>query len=105
MPRHVSFSLLGAVVILVSGGMYCIPLLREKQAQKREQLRLTNEITAELARSTEIEGRIAAVKSDPKVVERLGREKFGLARTGELVFKFRGDLPPASSGTAPRTGR
>jgi cell division protein FtsB len=98
-PRHLSFSLLLSVVILLAGIMYSIPLLREKQVQERTQLQLTDRLLLESARNADLNHRIAAVKSDARLVERLGREKFGLARTGEVVFKFRGDLPPATDST------
>lgn len=101
MPRHLSICLLGAVVILLAGVAYSIPLLREKQAQKKAQIELQEKLRLELARRDEIENRIAAVKTDPRVVERLGREKFGLGRTGEVIFKFRGDLPPAPAAPLP----
>ncbi|MBL9139591.1 MAG: septum formation initiator family protein [Verrucomicrobiales bacterium] len=91
MPRLLA--LLAAVVILLLGIMTCIPLIREKAVQKRAQLQLMEELETERARTLEIQKRIAAVRNDPSVVERLAREKFGLARTGEVVFKFRGDLP------------
>jgi cell division protein FtsB len=91
MPRLLA--LLAAVVILLLGIMTCIPLIREKAVQKRAQLQMMEELEAERGRTLEIQKRIAAVRNDPTVVERLAREKFGLAKTGEVVFKFRGDLP------------
>lgn len=98
MPRHLSICLLASVVILLAGVAYSIPLLREKQAQKKTQIELQERLRLEVVRRDEIENRIASVKTDPRVVERLGREKFGLGRTGEVIFKFRGDLPPAPAG-------
>lgn len=97
MPRL--FALFLAVIILLLGAMTYIPLLREKAAQKRVHLQLQEELQQELARTRAIESRIASVKTDRPTLEKLGREKFGLSRTGEVVFKFRGDLP-ASTGQA-----
>lgn len=112
MPRFLA--LLIAVVIILLGVMTCLPLIREKAAQKRVQLQLQEDLLAEQLRTRDIESRIVAVKTDRQTVERLAREKFGLARTGEVVFKFRGDLatptvpaapPAAAAATAPPGAR
>ena len=98
-------ALLLAAGILLLGLMTCVPLLREKAVQKRAHLQLEEDLRTEHARTRELEERIAAVKTDPATVEKLAREKFGLAKPGEVIFKFRGDLtttpalptfPPAS---------
>lgn len=99
MPRFLA--LLMAVVIILLGVMTCLPLIREKAAQKRVQLQLQEDLLAEQMRTRDIESRIVAVKTDRPTVERLAREKFGLARTGEVVFKFRGDLASATAPAAP----
>ena len=94
-------ALLLAAGILLLGLMTCVPLLREKAVQKRAHLQLEEDLRTEHARTRELEERIAAVKTDPATVEKLAREKFGLAKPGEVIFKFRGDLPlspPAAPG-------
>ncbi len=96
MPRL--FSLFVAVAVIVAGIVTSLPLWREKAVQKRQLLQLQEELRLEQARTKEISDKITAVKSDPKTVERLGREKFGLGRSGEVIFKFRGDLPPVAAG-------
>lgn len=98
MPQLVGLIL--AVMILMSGVMTCVPLLREKAVRKRVQLELMEELRVEEARARELAANITAVKNDPVTVERLAREKFGLAREGEVVFKFRGDLSPAEANNA-----
>lgn len=98
MPRLVA--LLVAVLILLLGAMTCLPLLREKAVQNRVRLQMEDELRMELAKTRNLESQIARVKSDTSVVEKLAREKFGLGRTGEVIFKFR-DLPGHSSSPAP----
>ncbi len=87
MPRLLALFI--AVVVLLLGVMTCLPLLRQKAVKKRVQLELTEERDAEVARGAEYRRRIDAVRNDPAVVERLAREKFGLGRTGEVIFKFK----------------
>lgn len=82
-----------APVILALGAMACLPLLREKAAQKRQQLELEELIRVEQTRERELVARIAAIKADPRAVEKLAREKLGLVRSNEVMFKFRADLP------------
>ena len=82
-------------MVIVCGSFMSVPLLREKAAQKRVQLQLEEELRAEQVRAKELTEKINGVKTDPRTVERLAREKFGLGRSGETIFKFRSDLPSA----------
>ncbi len=84
----------------MSGAMTCIPLIREKAARKRVQLELLQALHQEENLSRELAEAIASVKNDRSTVERLAREKFGLARAGEVVFKFRSDMTPAEATNA-----
>lgn len=101
MPRLVA--LLVAVLIVLLGVMTCLPLLREKAVQNRVRLQLEEDLRSELTKTRELESQIARVKSDPTVIEKLAREKFGLGRTGEVIFKFR-ELPPGPN-TVPKSTR
>lgn len=94
MPRP--YSLLIAVVLVLGGIVASLPLFREKAVQKRQLIRLQESVRQEQIRTRELNEKINSVKSDPKTVERLAREKFGLARSGETIFKFRGDLPQSA---------
>ncbi len=99
MPRLLA--LFVAVVVILGGIFTSLPLLREKAVQQRAQLQLQEELRVEQARARELAAKIHAVKTDPKTVERLAREKFGLARNGEIIFKFRSDLPTPSLNSLP----
>ncbi|MBX3747358.1 MAG: septum formation initiator family protein [Verrucomicrobiae bacterium] len=91
MPRFLA--LLLSVLILGVGVVTWIPLIHQKAVRKRDVLELQEQIHGKRATIREIESRIHAVRHDPAFVERLAREKFGLARPGETVFKFRNDPP------------
>jgi cell division protein FtsB len=41
---------------------------------------------------------VGALKSDPRIIERIAREEMGLARPGEVIFKVPAD--PASPSSA-----
>jgi len=108
MPRLVA--LLVALLIVLLGAMTCLPLLREKAVQNRVRMQMEDELRVQLGKTRELEAQIARIKSDTTVVEKLAREKFGLGRSGEVIFKFRDPLAapsqsaPSSQAT-PRPGR
>jgi cell division protein FtsB len=41
---------------------------------------------------------VGALKSDPRIIERIAREEMGLARPGEMIFKVPAD--PAAAGSS-----
>jgi len=55
--------------------------------------RLRREIQQVIAENRELDAQVEALKSDPKLIERIAREELGLARKGELIFKL--PAPPA----------
>lgn len=57
--------------------------------QLQQEIQQLNDDNGRLAREVE------ALKSDPRMIERIAREEMGLARPGELIFK----LPPKPPGT------
>ena len=36
-----------------------------------------------------LERRISALRSDPRIIEQIAREEFGMIREGEVVYRFR----------------
>lgn len=63
--------------------------LAMRRAQKEIE-RLRREIERVEAENRGLAEQVKALKSDPKLIERIAREEMGLARPGELIFK----LPP-----------
>jgi cell division protein FtsB len=51
-------------------------------------LRLDGQIAREEFAGKELKTSIEALRSDPKSVERLARERLGYAKPGETVFRF-----------------
>ena len=68
--------------------------LQKVEAQKAEELRIEQEIYDQLKQQQE------RLRTDPHFVERIAREEIGLAKPGELIFKFVDDEPATTS--APR---
>jgi len=55
---------------------------------------LTAEVERMRAENATLAADVAALKTDPYVIEKLAREKLGYARPGEVIYLF----PPAEDG-------
>jgi cell division protein FtsB len=86
LTRLVALLLLAAALMLVA--LWYLPLIRQNQAMREELLRLDAELRLEEERAHRKKAAIDALRNDPKAVERLAREKLGLARPGETVVHF-----------------
>jgi len=47
---------------------------------------------------------VGALKSDPRIIERIAREEMGLARPGEIIFKVPADPTSAASASGDNAG-
>lgn len=65
---------------------------------RKEIERLRQEIGQVNAENRELAEQVKALKSDPRMIERIAREEMGLARPGELIFKL--PAPAANPGPA-----
>ena len=75
-----------AIVLLIFN--YYRPLIDENERMRREINRLDGEINVQRQISMELSNQIYILYNDPKTVERLAREKLGLARADETVIHF-----------------
>ena len=57
---------------------------------RMEVQKLQEEIQQLNADNARLGGEVQALKSDPRIIERIAREEMGLAKPGELIFK----MPP-----------
>ena len=70
--------------------------LQRVEARRADDVRLEEEMLAHLHRQQE------RLRTDPRFVEKLAREEIGLAKPGELVFKFVDDNAPTNAATPRR---
>ncbi len=61
---------------------------------QNEIARLKQEIEQVNTENRELTNQVKALKSDPKMIERIAREELGLARQGELIFRLPAPPPP-----------
>ena len=65
-----------------------LPLIQQNQRYRKEIFVLEAKIQQQERMARQLKTSIEAVQKDPKTVERLAREKLGLARTNETVIRF-----------------
>ena len=86
LTKAVVFLLIIAALIAVA--VWYLPLIKQNERMRTEILRLDGEVVVqeEIAHRRKIQ--IEAMRNDPRTVERYAREKLGLAKVGETVFRF-----------------
>ncbi len=95
LTRVVIFLLFIAGIMLVA--LWYLPLIKQNERMRREILRLETLIQKEEESGRQLRNSMEALRRDPKAVERLARETFGYAKTGEVVIRFEApatNLPP-----------
>jgi cell division protein FtsB len=68
--------------------VWYLPLIKQNQRFRRDLLVLETKIQEQERLGRQLRLSIDAVQNDPRTVERLAREKLGLARTNESVIRF-----------------
>jgi cell division protein FtsB len=78
-------------LLLVAGlmilALWYLPLIRQNERMRREVIRLDGEIQKQEAAAKQTRESIETMR-DPKVVERLARERLGYAKPDETVVVF-----------------
>ena len=84
-----------AGILLVA--IWYLPLIKQNERMRKEILRLDTLVQKEEESGKQLRNSIDALRLDPKAVERLARETFGYAKTGEIVVRFEQPVtnPPA----------
>jgi cell division protein FtsB len=77
-----------AIAILLLIGMTYLPLIQENEQMRRRIDTLDAELEKQKQESRELQTEFEALRSDPKTVERLAREKLGYAKPDETVIHF-----------------
>ena len=108
LPEHQSFlrrnarTILAALLLalLVHDMFGAHGFLAMRRTQKEiEQLR--REIQQVNQESRALAEQVKALKTDPRMIERIAREEMGLARPGEIIFKLPAP-PPAPKQETPK---
>lgn len=100
LTRVVLFLLVVAGVLGVV--LLYLPLIRRNEATRKENLILDRQIQQQEEMGRQLEATIRALKTDPKAIERVAREKLGYIKPGETMIRFE---EPPSSGVSVSTNR
>jgi len=84
-----------ALIALLVGALFGDRGLLHLIDQRHRAEALARELDDLQSENVRLAGEIAALRSDPRAIERLAREELGLARPGETVFLVREGGPPA----------
>ena len=85
------------LVALLGVAVYYRPLVQTNERVRRENMRLEQLIQREEALQRQQESAVRAIRTDPRAVERLAREKLGYVKPGETRIQFD---PPTTNNPA-----
>jgi cell division protein FtsB len=91
--RAATLGSLIALIALVVGSFFGDRGILRMVAQRERAESLKREIEQLRTENARLAVEIAALRSDPRSIERLAREELGLARPGETVFLIREEEP------------
>lgn len=95
LSRVVVFLLFIAALLAVV--VWYLPLIRQNERVRQQILAKDLLIRQEEERGKQLESSIRALRTDPRAVERLAREKLGFVKPGETRIQFD---PPQTNGPA-----
>jgi len=86
LTRAVIFLFVLALLVMIA--QWYLPLIHKNEAMRKDLLRLDDKLQAEQATARRLKSDFDAIHGDPKVVERLTREKLRYSKAGETVIVF-----------------
>jgi cell division protein FtsB len=95
--RLVVFLLFIAAVLAIV--VWYLPLIRYNERMRQEIMRRNLQVKQEEERSRQLESSIRSLRSDPRAIERLAREKLSYIKPGETRIQFE---PAVTNGPARR---
>ncbi len=81
--------------------IWYLPLVKNKEAVLRETLIKENQVKRAEEQSRQLETAIRAIRTDPKTVERLARERLGYIKPGEVRIQFEPPVTNSNSVSRP----
>jgi cell division protein FtsB len=73
--------------------VWYLPLIRHNERVRQEIMRKTVHLRQEEDHSRQLESAIRALRTDPRALERLAREKLGYIKPGETRIQFEPPTP------------
>ena len=76
------------VAFAIGIGYLCVPLMQQNARMRQRNLELEAQVQREEDIARQLKASLDALRSDPKAIERLAREKLGYAKPGEVIIRF-----------------
>jgi cell division protein FtsB len=86
--------LLLAAYFAIFGGEYTVFQMRGLEALEEQR---GAELTAVEAEIDSLQAVAYELENDPEAIERVARERYGMIRDGEILYRFREAMPPDST--------
>ena len=86
LTRVVIFLFAVAGVMMVA--LWYLPLIRQNERMRKEDLRLQVKVQKEKEIRRQLNASIESLQTDPRAVERLVRERLGYGKPGEILVRF-----------------
>ncbi len=91
--------LLLIVAAVLGVALWYLPLIQQNEHMRKEILMLENQIQQEQIKNRELSAEVESYR-DPRMVERLARERLNYAAPGETIIKF--ETPARTNGPTAR---
>ncbi len=90
------------MLALLAGAALLLPVYRNYQKKQAELHALEKTLSEKQAESAELNREVGELQTSPEAVEKVAREKFGLARDGETIYRYPRPVKskPVSGSTA-----
>ena len=89
------------LIALFTVGLWYFPVIKKNEKLLENEFVLIEKIQKQKDLNNQLRDRIHMIKTDPRMVENLARERLHYARANELVVVFN---PPKTKETAPSSG-
>jgi cell division protein FtsB len=89
-----------ALYFTIFGGEYGLFALRRLERQRLQEAAAIEALRTEVAA---LRARQDSLENDPATLERIARERYGMVRSGERLYRFT-ECPPGADGAAQMAG-
>ena len=97
------------VCVGIAAFVWVMPVYRENRAAHDALRRLENNLREQAEETERLRRELTLLRTDPRAIERVAREKFGLCRADEVIYHFEEQTPAAEPqgavGTTADTGK
>ena len=75
-------------LIIISAAIMVLPVYRQFKVREEKVAQLREQTALKTAECMRLHQEVSALKHDPRAIEKVAREKFGLCRKGELIMEY-----------------